>query len=194
MYIQVVVINTGKFIDETGRKYGHWTVLHRDETYPSVGRWVCQCDCGTIKTLYGSELRRGRSKSCGCEQKTDLTGQTFGKLTVVSRSINNKTKWLCQCECGEFKEVFEGHLTQGLTKSCGKYGCRPTKFKDLSGQKFGMLTVLERDKSKNSKDVYYLCLCECGNIKSVLSQHLKRGSTISCGCFHKSKGEEKIKK
>lgn len=65
------------------------------------------------------------------------------------------------------------------------------KKNDLTGQKYGMLTVLKRDMSR--KSVYYLCRCECGNVKSVLSQHLKRGSIISCGCFHKSKGEERIK-
>lgn len=64
-----MAINIGKFIDETGNKHGRWTVLHRDEAYPSVGRWVCQCECGTIKTVHGTELRRGRSKSCGCLQK-----------------------------------------------------------------------------------------------------------------------------
>ena len=182
----------GKFIDETGKKYGLWTVLGRDMAYPSVGRWICQCECGTIKTLYGSELRRGRSISCGCYQKRDLTGKIFGKLKVLHRA-DKAQKWVCECECGKIKEVYGGHLTSGRTKSCGIYPCREVKFEDLSGRKFGMLTVINRDESKNSNNgIYFLCRCECGNYKSVLASHLKSDKIISCGCYNMSRGEEKI--
>lgn len=182
----------GKFIDETGKKYGLWTVIERDMAYPSTGRWVCQCECGTIKTLYGSELRRGRSISCGCHKKKDLTGQKFGKLKIIRRA-DNVQKWVCECECGRIKEVYGTHLTGGKTKSCGMYPCKEVKFEDLTGQKFGMLTVIERDNSKgNGKGVYFLCRCECGNYKSVLAQHLKGENIISCGCYNRSKGEDKI--
>lgn len=188
------MINIGKFIDETGKRYGSWTVIKRDEAYPSVGRWVCKCDCGAIKTLYGSELRRGRSKSCGCELKVDLTGQVFGKLTVIARS-KSPQKWLCRCECGKLKDVFHGHLISGRTCSCGQFPCKNVPFEDLSGQKFGLLTVIERDWYKDSsKGIYFKCQCECGNIKSILGQHLKKESIISCGCYNKSRGEEKIKR
>ena len=51
----------------------------------------------------------------------DLTGQKFGKLTAIKRaqSRNGKTYWLCQCECGNQKEIQTGHLTSGVTQSCG---------------------------------------------------------------------------
>lgn len=51
----------------------------------------------------------------------DITGQRFGKLTALSRIPNTKgrTKWLCKCECGNFKEVILSHLLNGHTKSCG---------------------------------------------------------------------------
>ena len=54
-------------IDETGNRYGGWTVIKRDGS--SIGRmavWLCQCDCGTTRGVVGSDLRGGRSKSCGC--------------------------------------------------------------------------------------------------------------------------------
>ena len=56
------------------------------------------------------------------------------------------------------------------------------KFIDLTGQKFGRLTVIERDVSRNGKS-YWKCLCECGNIKSVYGCNIKRGITKSCGCY-----------
>lgn len=51
----------------------------------------------------------------------DLTGQRFGRLTVIQKSLNKKQKtyWLCKCECGKEKEVQTSHLVNGLIKSCG---------------------------------------------------------------------------
>lgn len=52
----------------------------------------------------------------------DLTGQTFGRLTVVSFSGISKSKrasWICQCVCGNSKTVEGKSLRNGTTKSCG---------------------------------------------------------------------------
>ena len=54
---------------------------------------------------------------------------------------------------------------------------------DLTNQKFGKLTVLERDYETKKKGTYWKCQCDCGNIVSVLSQHLRSGHTKSCGCL-----------
>ena len=54
----------------------------------------------------------------------DLTGQKFGRLTVIKRLENNKrneTVWLCKCECGKEVNVTYGHLAYGHSKSCGCY-------------------------------------------------------------------------
>lgn len=55
---------------------------------------------------------------------------------------------------------------------------------DLTGQKFGRLTVIRFDHSQNGRK-YYLCQCDCGNSKTVSSHSLKSGNTKSCGCLHK---------
>lgn len=52
----------------------------------------------------------------------DLTGQTFGRLTVLSldpASHSKKTLWSCQCECGNIKSVLGTMLRNGHTSSCG---------------------------------------------------------------------------
>ena len=51
----------------------------------------------------------------------DLSGKRFGKLTVLSRDINQggHTKWLCQCDCGKTKVIQGNHLQEGSTTSCG---------------------------------------------------------------------------
>lgn len=51
----------------------------------------------------------------------DLTGMTFGRLTVVSRSSTELgcTRWLCRCACGNSRVTFAKQLRDGRTKSCG---------------------------------------------------------------------------
>jgi len=52
----------------------------------------------------------------------DLTGKTFGKLSVVSfagRNSSKNSRWNCLCECGKTSIVVGSHLKNGQTKSCG---------------------------------------------------------------------------
>jgi len=58
------------------------------------------------------------------------------------------------------------------------------KFIDLTGQKFGRLTVVEISHS-NRNGYYWKCVCECGNTRVVRGSKLRAGKTISCGCFKK---------
>ena len=71
--------------DLTDKQFGLWTVLYRDNEKHNTGdiRWICQCECGTIKSVLGKYLRNGKSISCGCNRKVDLAGRKFGKLTVL---------------------------------------------------------------------------------------------------------------
>lgn len=54
-------------------------------------------------------------------------------------------------------------------------------FVDLTGQKFGRLTVIKRNKNNNG--VNWFCRCKCGNNTVIPTGHLKSGHTSSCGCF-----------
>lgn len=59
-----------------------------------------------------------------------------------------------------------------------------SKLIDLTGQRFGRLTVIKRAGSDNQNQATWLCECECGNYTSVGSSDLRRGKTTSCGCYH----------
>ena len=66
---------------------------------------------------------------------------------------------------------------------------------DLTGKIFGKLTVIKLDhiqKSLNSKrsKSYWLCKCECGNMKVVRSDSLTTGNTKSCGCLNKDRSNQ----
>lgn len=54
---------------------------------------------------------------------------------------------------------------------------------DISGKRFGRLTVMELDKSRTTRKSYWICRCDCGNIKSIRADTLKY--IISCGCEKK---------
>lgn len=53
-------------IDIRGQRFGRWTVIGLGRKHKSRVNWLCLCDCGTRRQVNGTELRRGRSKSCGC--------------------------------------------------------------------------------------------------------------------------------
>ena len=61
--------------------------------------------------------------------------------------------------------------------------------RDLTGQKFGRLTVLrqapDRIKPSGAHSKMWECQCDCGNIKIISRSSLVSGDTISCGCYHK---------
>lgn len=59
------------------------------------------------------------------------------------------------------------------------------KLIDLTGMRFGRLTVVSRSKeiTKNHKRVYWDCICDCGKQTSVDGWNLRSGYTKSCGCL-----------
>ena len=142
----------GKIIDLTNKKFGKLTVIKQDGRDNS-GKimWLCRCDCGTEKRIRGNELRQGKTISCGCEghkrreegykkyieykkdnpgYNIDLTGQRFGRLTVIGfnqeetkikrqETSQESSWWDCKCDCGVNVTVMNTSLIHGKTKSCG---------------------------------------------------------------------------
>lgn len=57
-----------------------------------------------------------------------------------------------------------------------------SKATDLTGQKFGRLTVLERMDNNARREAMWRCRCDCGNITIARGTKLRSGRTRSCGC------------
>lgn len=53
---------------------------------------------------------------------------------------------------------------------------------DLTGQRFGRLTVIGID-DRGTRKTYFYCKCDCGNVKSIRSDSLLAGAIQSCGCL-----------
>ena len=60
---------------------------------------------------------------------------------------------------------------------------------ELSGKRFGRLTVIRENGKKNGRTAW-LCKCDCGNYTTVQGSLLNKGRVVSCGCFRK----EQLKK
>lgn len=129
-------------INLIGQRFNKLIVVEKAEDYISPkgkhgSKWLCKCDCGNEKIIRQSDLRSGRTKSCGrCksylkEQNTekilynrfkDITGQTFGRLTALYRVGKNKQNnavWHCKCQCGNETDVSLPALQNGKSLSCG---------------------------------------------------------------------------
>lgn len=58
---------------------------------------------------------------------------------------------------------------------------------DLTGRKFGRLTVIERAEGFRGGVVVWKCMCDCGTECYVPGANMKKGSTKSCGCLRREK-------
>ena len=65
---------------------------------------------------------------------------------------------------------------------------------DLTGQRFGRLVVVERVENSADGRARWLCRCDCGQSKTVLGEHLKKGRTKSCGCAKSESSSKRFKK
>jgi len=119
----------------------------------------------------------------------DLTGQRFGRLTVIKRTeipkdiSSQHTFWLCKCDCGNEIAVVKNGLVNGGTRSCG---C--LRRIDLTGRIFGNLTVTglaEKPEDIKTGGAFWTCKCRCGNEKVIDGNSLRRGHSKSCGCHNK---------
>lgn len=130
----------------------------------------------------------------------DLTGQRFGKLIVLEDTHRTnkygKEIWLCKCDCGNMTEKASTYLKNTLRPYCGKCKLpqgKSHKFKDLTGQKFNMFTVIKVDRF-TPHGTYWLCKCDCGELDSVRTDMLTLNRIKSCGCVHYAEGfKNKIK-
>jgi hypothetical protein len=209
--------------DLTGQIFGRLLVIKRVERPENSKRsgtyWLCYCENDGNEIIVNSnELLRGDTKSCGClveetsgkDKFIDLTGQIFGRLTVLRRvekkeNVKQGIFWLCRCENDGNLVIINGiSLKSGATQSCGCLNLEIVKKRstiNLIGKKFGDLLVIQqvvKPEDKKARDTYWLCRCEKdGNEIILRGSYLRSGKVLDCGCGKKIKREvereEKVK-
>lgn len=155
------------------------------------------CGCSKAEAAKkAAEKNRGRPSP----RVVDLTGKRFGRLVVLKRSEHrapgNRLMWECRCDCGNIVIKRGDALKGGQTSSCGclaheahlKSGAnlqrhRVSKIIDLTGQRFGRLTVIERGPNSPSGSARWRCKCDYGNETLTATAKLRNGTTQSCGCL-----------
>jgi hypothetical protein len=202
LFLFGVIYYLSKFRNLTGQHFGRWKALE----YKGDAQWLCECSCEqhTKKLISSTSLVQGRSQSCGCLHKEqlskkintgkpstslhDLTGQRFGKLLVIKRigTVNyKKPLWECLCDCGNTANVTTPALVNNTTLSCGcfrKEKIHDLYFKDITGQKFGRLIVIKQAPNIKGRFAWY-CNCDCGTKNYIVSENaLMCDNTTSCGC------------
>lgn len=204
----------GQKKDIVGQRFGNLIVL-KDSGLRNNAKvlWTCQCDCGKIVNIRSDKIYSGSATCCTqcnkikardrllkAQNSNSLTikpGDQYEHLTFLEK-LNEKGKsncyyYKCQCDCGKIIKLESRYWKK--TKSCGCYKKEYYKnlIVDLTNQKFGLLTVLERSNKKGSNGCYYWkCKCDCGNMKEINGAFLRDHSIISCGCYKRSAGELKI--
>lgn len=85
-------------IDLTGHTYNRLTVISESVPAQYPRKWVCQCTCGTIKTILGASIRNGLTQSCGCLNKEILSkkGTSHGGSKTRLYSTWHSMKQRCE--------------------------------------------------------------------------------------------------
>ena len=141
--------------------------------------------------------------------KLNLAGQKFGRLTPLrptsERNNQGLILWECQCDCGNIIKAAGSYIKRGRVLSCGCLKSDMLTERNIQsgtqiqiGDQFGLLTViknlgLRNQNSRDSRESWSLCQCQCGNTIEVRDNNLKTGMTRSCGCVS-SRGEYLIAK
>ena len=129
--------------------------------------------------------------------KEDLTGQKFGRLTVIGRGDDyisprgvREKRWETVCDCGKHTFSSKYSLIHGTARSCGclrneRAGecAKVQKAIDITGEKYGRLTAIQPVEHVKGKGVLWLCKCDCGNTTIKPAKELRNGHVKSCGCL-----------
>lgn len=126
-------------------------------------------------------------------QLIDLTGKQFENLTVLYRGEDiikdgkkRRVRWHCRCSCGNEFDVIADNLKRRPNMTCNECANKKRAENqriDVTGNKYGRLTILET--IPNTHPTKVKCRCDCGNIYIGKPTDIARGHTQSCGCLHK---------
>lgn len=78
-----------KVKDIKGQRFGSLVALEFSKLHKAHAYWVCECDCGELSVVRGTNLRNGNTGSCGCGadknrfKPSDISGMRFGRLAAI---------------------------------------------------------------------------------------------------------------
>lgn len=180
-----------KFIKKQIEKEGY-TLLTKEEDYENTKTiLLVKCSQGHEFPMRYYNLKNGCPTCSGkrIDKKNEI-GKKYNMWTILEfkEHLPNKSlEAICKCDCGTIKSVKYQNLKKGLSKNCGcvrkKKISEMMSIESIVGNKYGRLTVIEEiGKNKYGKTICK-CKCDCGNTTTVLSNAIRSGHTLSCGCL-----------
>ena len=104
----------GSFIDLTGKRFGRLTVIKRTESTNHNIKWLCKCDCGNEKSVFGIDLTQGKTASCGCIRK-EMVIQKNTKHGYAHTRLHNEWTGIKQ-RCFNVKnQAYKNYGGRGIT-------------------------------------------------------------------------------
>lgn len=131
-----------------------------------------------------SQQEQSASATRSCRRPI-MPGQKYGLLTVLESTQmrhRNSVMWKCICDCGKETYATSETLNKGTKRSCGCLRNQPHNYLDLTGKRYGSLTVLRKTDIRKNNFVVWECRCDCGNLYFATTQSLNAKGIRSCGC------------
>jgi hypothetical protein len=199
--------------DLTGRRYGKLIVVKQDLNKVGSNRiyWVCQCDCGNIKSIMGQNLKYNISKSCGCASRVNIENDVLIDLYVNQKlsmrkvaeifntthhTIQNRLKLLGISTRGNYDllyyiyrrtpiEKVKKYIDDGGYLNFRRYGRehRIVMEKHLGRKLTNQETVHHIDGNKLNNDINNLFLFPNCSMHFEYHHHIKNNTYISPNDF-----------
>lgn len=163
----------------TDQRFGSWQVLEYSEDEYGAPLWRCRCDCGREFTVSRSKLIGHYGKGCNCDNKR-------GRLIEIDGERKTLTQW---CKVKDISiNVVHSRIKRGMTvEDALTTPVKKVTRSDLTGQRFGSLTVLGFAYTKDHKNIW-ACRCDCGNERFVYTGELVGGRIKTCAeCVKKKR-------
>ena len=138
----------GRKKDISGMRFGMWTVLAEDgKNKHGAYKWICRCDCGTVRSVAGHTLRLGKSTCCGCNARNRIEASKKATVKhngrkdrlynvwrgVIDRCCNRNSKYysryggrgisICEEWRHDYSKFREWALSTGYDDKARKYEC-----------------------------------------------------------------------
>lgn len=141
-----------KALDLTGKVFGRLLVLNREgnnKNQQSI--WLCKCECGNLKSIHGSSIKNGETKSCGCLQKEALRERSLTHGGTIGRTCSKtyNTYRGMKSRCYREKDTrFYSYGAKGI-KVCDRWLESFENFLEDMGERPEGLTIERKDPTKN---------------------------------------------
>ena len=187
-----------------GQRFGKVVVEQQlESTSAGSRRWLCRCDCGNAYISTTNNLKRRKVANCGCLKSPDLTGQVFGKLTVIGRSNKRSPRgarttpmWECRCECGAITYKATDTLTNPDESMC--MTCAEKQHARIARESAGFVAGTQLSKIRNFRPtsdnasgyrgVYY-----DGKTNRYRARLVFQGKIMSFGSFERLEDAIKVR-